>query len=261
MTIVVACDEGYFKKASSLWKSLRKNWRGRVCVLCVGFKAFDEFDYGFEIASCNIEDFKCYNKDWPNNRSVYFCSESGEFLKYFNFDDDEIIVHLDADMILQRPLSDEEDSDLNWIEQGEIAMSPSSYPPTTLREELFKLKPKRTYTAINEMFPGVLGEMNLLCCGMIVARAKTYKAFSKIYLNHLDKMVQCFDHHAASQWLFNYLLEENILTFTKYRLNGTYHNASWFIDTLTSEQDNQLIYDKDRVVLFNHTKFNKEYKF
>jgi hypothetical protein len=263
MTIVVCVDEVYWNKSQILFKSLEKNWHGRVCVLCVDFKpaltyiGVNIYPDNFEFSICSKENLECFRTDWPSNRPFYFCCESGEFFNYFTFDPNELVIHLDADMIMQREMSETEVATIEHIEQGEIAMSPSAYPIMTLREELFRLNPRRGYERINQDYPGILGEILLYCTGMVIARAYTYRRLRDYYLANIDKMIANFNHHAASQWILCYIARSS---FNVIKLNSVWHNASWFIDTQAKEVDEQLT-TFGQVVIFNHTKFEKEYRY
>lgn len=272
LTLVISVDKVYFDKATQfgLWDSLIKNWEGRVCILCIGFCGYINISprsrCKIEIANCNIERFKCYRKGWPDNRDVYFCSESGEFMDYFNFDDEEIIIHLDGDMILQRPLSEGETNLFKHLEDNEVAMSPYTLPVANLRDEIYKLKPRKGYEKINADFPGRLGYAKSMCTGLVAANKYTWNKIRDYYVGYVDRLIGCFDHHAASQWLLNYIVNQS---FTLYELSNVIHNAAWFVDTGAVDGDQLLVENLNRIrpldtkfiVVFNHTKFSKEYKF
>lgn len=259
MTIVIACDEKYYNKATEygLFDSLKKNWKDRVCVLCIGFKSLTFSDDKFEYAFCGHISIESYRKDWPSNREGFVCAEGEDFTKYFNIDDDELVIHLDVDMVMQRPLDEMDLLNLNSIEEGEFGMTQSADPTPSLREELYRIKPVRSYEKVNELFCGKLGAMNLYCTGFIVARMKTYRELSKIYNERFNDIAFCFDHHAAGQWLFNYIIEKN---FVVYKFRGYMSNATWYTDTDAYEENNKLMW-RGQTVTFNHTKFNKMYEY
>lgn len=254
MTIVIACNKEYYTKARIYFESLMKNWGGRVCILCIDFdpqKKYSDFEY----AICDAEKLSSYRLGWPANRDFFVCGEGGEFFDYFSFEPDELIIHTDADMIMQRSLSPFERAKLGGFQQGQIGMSGSAKPIPTLREEYFRLRPKRNYVKANIDFPGRWGAIPLYCTGVIVARSETYKAIGAKYLADINKMTSNFDHHAAGQWLWSHHAKD----FNVIDLGNTFQNASWFIDTDTIEGD-WLIHGEDgQIVLFNHTKFLKEY--
>lgn len=254
MTIVIACNQEYYTKAKIYFESLVKNWTGRVCILCIDFdpaKKYPNFEYG----SCDAEKLPSYRHGWPANRDFFVCCEGGDFFEYFSFEPNELIIHTDADMIMQRSMSPNERALLESFNLGDIGMSASAKPFPTLREEYFRLRPKRNYLKANKDFPGRWGAIPLYCTGVIIARAETYKAIGEQYLKQIDTMVANFDHHAAGQWLWSWLAKD----FNVVNLGNTFQNASWFIDTDIIEGD-WLIHGEDgQIVLFNHTKFLREY--
>lgn len=254
MTIVIACNQEYYTKAKIYFDSLQKNWQGRVCILCIDFDPKDKRE-GFEYATCDSEKLASYRLGWPANRDFFICCEGGEFFDYFKFVDEELIIHTDADMIMQRLMSASEREKLEAIGDGDIGMSGPAKPLPTLREEYWRLRPKRNFLKANKDFPGRWGSIPLYCTGVIIARAKTYKEIGLRYLADINKMIENFDHHAAGQWLWSFHAKD----FNVVDLGNTFQNASWFIDTDIMEGD-WLIHGEDgQIVLFNHTKFLREY--
>jgi hypothetical protein len=254
MTIVIACNEEYYNKGKIFFESVWKNWKNRVCILCIDFDPPDK-RVGWEYATCDAEKLPSYRLGWPVNRDFFVCCEGGDFFDYFSFDDNELIIHTDVDMIMQRPLSPSEKQLLDHFRQGDIGMSASAKPTMSLREEYFRLRPKRNYLKTNKDFPGRLGSIPLYCSGVIVARVATYKTIGAAYIASIDKMIANFDHHAAGQWLFSWL----VTVFNVIDLGNTFHNASWFFDTDAVEGDYLTHGENGQIVLFNHTKFLKEY--
>jgi len=252
MTIVICCNEEYYNKAKIFFDSLVQNWKDRVCILCIDFDPKDKRK-GWEYASCEVEKLPSYRLGWPVNRDFFVCCEGGDFFDYFSFTPDELILQVDADMIMQRTISPSEKKILDAMKQGDVAMSASAKPIMTLREEFFRLRPKRNYLKINREFPGRWGAIPLYCSGIVIARADTYKEISRKYLGDIDKMTQNFDHHAAGQWLLSY----HLTNFNVIDMGNTFQNASWFIDTDAEEGD--YMTHGGQIVLFNHTKFLREY--
>lgn len=254
MTIVIACNQEYYTKAKIYFDSLKKNWTDRVCILCIDFDPPKKYD-GFEYATCEAESLSSYRLGWPANRDFFVCCEGGEFFNHFEFDQHELIIHTDADMIMQRPMSPFEREKLQELNEGDIAMSGSAKPVPTLREEYFRLRPKRNYLKTNKDFPGRWGNIPLYCTGVIIARAETYRKIGEQYLAGIDGMISNFDHHAAGQWLWSYYAKD----FNVIDLGNTFHNASWFIDTDVIDGDWLVHGENGQIILFNHTKFLREY--
>jgi len=252
MTIVICCNEEYYHRGKDFFESLRKNWKDRVCVLCIDFDPKEKVKEWY-YATCEAEDLPSYRRGWPANRDFFICCEGGDFFNYFSFTPDELILQTDVDMIMQRTMSPSEKKILADLKQGEIALSASAKPVMTLREEFFRLRPKRNYLKINREFPGRWGAIPLYCSGIVIARAETYRQLSQKYIGDIDRMIQNFDHHAAGQWLLSFYAKD----FNVIDLGNTFQNASWFIDTDIEEGD--YLTHKGQIVLFNHTKFLREY--
>lgn len=258
MHIVIGLDETYHRKTEILYDSLKHNAKGfSIKILCLGFRPVD-CRPGWEYKTAIFKRLKSYRTDFPENRKFYVCVEGGEFLSYFQFDDEDIIIHIDSDMIMQRPFNEQEIAQIQNLKYMEVAGSYSSIPHTTLREEFWKLKPKIGYEKAKKLFPGFWNE-GIFCAGVVVCTAKTYRdLISMYYLGNIENMIYTFGHHAAGQWLMNYAVFRYGSGFIN--LGHAFHNASWFIDTGVYEENNQLMWN-NQVVLFNHTKYLKNYDY
>jgi hypothetical protein len=259
MTVVVGFTEDYYIKSQQfrLISSLVSHWKGRVCVVCIDFVP-NGLPEHWEVATVQIDSLPSYRKDWPKNdgRSNYVTIEAGDFLSLFSFKNDEIIVRIDADMIMQRPLSIDESAQLISLSDGQIAMSGSADPIATLREEFFRIEPTRSRGKIQSDFPGNWGRMPLYCCGVIACNGATYKSMSEHYLSRIDQMVYNFGHHAAGQWVFNYILATK---FQAIDMGPVFHGAEWFIDSGHYIYFNSLKHSGE-LVAFNHHKFLRKFR-
>jgi len=254
INIVIACDENYFNKATELWKSL-KELPHKKQILCVGF---DKQLEGFETARCELKNLKSYRNGFPSNRDFYVCCEGGEFLDYFDYSDDDVIVHIDADMIVQRDFNENELRILSELKFGDVLGNINTNPYTHLREEYWKLKPKKGLLYTQRMFPNFWNEP-IFCAGVVVCTAKTYKeVIYNHYLSNIELMISLFDHHAAGQWLMNYICNDRGMV---YFMDNDFHNGDWFINMGTSTFKGKLYDEKNRLVMFNHTKFDERYYF
>ena len=249
MTIVVVCDRVYYEKSEALWASLLKYWKGRVCILTINYSPEKKI-HQFEYNHVKINYLKSYIPDWPSNRGFYVAVEGGDFLEYFHFHDNEIIVKIDADMILQRELNDKEIQKIHQVQN--VGMSLTATPPQTLREEFWRLQPK-SFAWVKNNFSGTWGSIPLYCCGVIVAKYKPYKKIHQAFIKNINVMSLCFGHHAASQWLLNYLVKNNVTD-----LGNEFHCGDWFLETNTKEIDKKL-YVNENMVAFNHTKFDEKW--
>lgn len=269
--IVIALDEKYWHKSReyALFESIEKNTRNNenvfVKCLCFGFDV-PESDKQFksknwEWKRCEVRDLKSFREGWPSaqkNRKFYVCAEGGEFLDYFSFEDSDIIIHIDADTVMQREFSEEELSLLNSFEHGQIGSAYHAIPAMSLEQELDNLilsEPKRN---VGKHFPRHW-DKSVFCAGLIVCTAETYKdVIYKHYLSNVDKMTMLFNHHAAGQWLMNYIVYEHAKFID---LTRSFGHADWYIGSdKKNVSENKLMYKKS-MVLFNHHKFNHHWYF
>lgn len=255
--IIIALDENYFQRAEdyNLLDSLyyNKHPRYTVKLLCIDFKP--KKDHRFESATCKKTDLKSYREGFPKNqknRKNYVCAEGGEFLDYFDLDDDDKIIHIDADMLLQRQFSEHELSVISKLRYRDVGMSYASIPPYPLKEEAARLNP--TGKKLDLANP----DKNLFCAGLIAATVKTYREI--IYHNYqiyLDSFMASFDHHAAGQLLMNDIVHE---LCTPIDLGYSFHHGDWLLGSEGKTVDNKLVVGNN-VVLFNHHKFNKTFNY
>lgn len=263
LALVLAMDEEYFKKAclNNTFKSIKANWPYRVCVLTIGFDINDR-DYGFqdgwEFAHCALKDLFSYRTDWPKNRPFYVCAEGGEFLNYFEFEDDEIIVHIDADMVMQRRLSAQEINELVQATKGnQVASTFNSYPIGTLDEERVKIGGKEFS----------LYDQPVFNCGLICCRAQTYEILCRWFNQFFEDVISKHSHHATGQYLINWITH---IKLKFHPLPGYFSCGAWFHNQgeITIQHGSQngnpktidvseggLLYFQNEIVIFNHNKF------
>lgn len=247
-------DKNYFDKSGDFIASANKHWAFEKKILGLGFQP-PKME-GWQLAGDKLDKFYSHRTDWPKNRDFYVCAEGGEFLKYFQFAEDDIIVHTDSDMIIQRPMSTYEESAIRNLVKGEVGGSYNSPYPVTLREEFWRLR-GTGYPSVRARHYPEEWIFPTFCAGVIVARADTYVEIYKHYIGNLAQMMTAFDHHAAGQFHLNYYVH-NRMKFVD--LGFQFHNGFWFLDTEAVVEDNMLMY-KNQKVLFNHTKYDGDWKY
>lgn len=270
--IVVALDEKYWHRASEykLFESILHNTQNDNSIflecLCFGFdvpkneKFFQHERWTW--ARCEVEDLKSYRKGFPSrqkNRPFYVCAEGGEFLDYFKYDPEDIIVHIDADMIMQRPFFSWELYQIKSFKYGQVGGSYHSYPAYSLLEESEALRPQMEIKGIKKHYPNHW-DKPIFCAGLVVATAQTYRdVIYHHYLHEIDSMIKIFDHHAMGQLLMNYVVYEH---GNFVNLGHIFHLASWFtgMNKQTESVGDKLCY-RGVPALFNHHKFIRKWNF
>lgn len=250
-TLVLAMDKQYYDKAAvQLFPSLDANWDGRTCILCLGFipdptAAWRYTDPQVEYASCQLEKLSSYRTDWPTNRKFYVCAEGGDFLEYFDFYANEIIIHIDADMVMQRPFTDQELKEIYvWTKGDQVASTYNSYPYGTMSEERVKIG--------GNLIAGE--DQPVFNCGMICCNASTYYKLRIEFNRRFNEITKECSHHATGQYLINAITHQK-LQFVP--LFGAYSCGLWFHNHGEITERENLLYFRGELVLFNHNKFRK----
>lgn len=270
--IVIALDERYWHKAVEygLFDSIKKHTSNNkhiyVKCFCFGFdvpsgdKNF--LHHRWSWAKCEKNELKSFREGYPRNqknRTDFICGEGGEFLDHFKFDSNDVIVHIDADITMQREFHEWELRSILSLKYGEVGGTYHSEPSFSLETESSSLRMQETVVQAKKHFPNHW-EKPVFCTGVVVATVQTYRdIIQKQYIPLIDKMVMLFDHHAIGQWLMNQVVYEY---GNFYNLGRIFHNANWFVGSKQNTEDveNQLHYKGD-LVLFNHHKFNKKWSF
>lgn len=267
--IVIALDETYWHKAKEygLFESIKHNTSTNkevfIKCLCLGFDIPQNDEHfkhhRWEWARCEINELKTFRSGFPRkqkNRNFFICAEGGEFLDFFKFAPDDVIVHIDADVTMQRPFYEWELELLRSFRYGDIGGTFHAMPSYSLLDEAEKIRPEEPINNIKKHFPNHW-EKPIFCTGVVVATAQTYRdVIYKHYIPDIDKMVMLFDHHAIGQWLMNQVVYEH---GNFVNLGHIFHHADWFVGSKKEIESEKLLY-KGSVVLFNHHKFNRKYQ-
>ena len=238
MIITTQVTEDYYPKALLLWESVKKYWPGRFVLGCIGF---DPEGYNGEWFRCELSDIKSYRTDWPKNRQGYVSMQNGEFIEWIKCNEDDIIIQIDADAIMQRPMTDKEINHLKIkAELYDIMSVHSSNPPTNLSDVLINLggKEDKRWTLEREF-----------TASFLIAKPKMFRSLMGEYIYQFDSMTRLTNHHAGTQWLTNICCTLGSV----YILDPIFQCASWYNTFDTTVEDGVLKY-KGETVLFNHTK-------
>ncbi len=167
----------------------------------------------------------------PENRCTSL--QHGEFLKHLEpLADWDLIIFTDADMIMQRPFTLDELHELGRLRAGEVKVAYNEGHGWTLADEAELLDQQCEDWVIDSLFPGwrTLPGWN---CGVIVARASTYRELYHMARALLPVAESCFAHYAVIQfvmcycigkWLKHLLLPQSIHVHGHF---GLPKNAEW----------------------------------
>ena len=246
MIIATSITSDYFRKSISFFDSVNKHFKGKKICFCIDFDAEVE---GWEMI---YVDSKTINCRWqPENRKNYYSLQHGEFVKYYPFDSKDLVIFVDSDMVLQRDFQTElEDWSNNFL------VTNSSFPPTLLSDVVVNLSDDAN--EVDRFFNNyIIANEKEFCAAFIIANVSSWRRLYQDILVCYKDFLSHFKHHAAWQLLINYV----IIKYHNYKiLPPLIQNAEWYSGTEAKVIDDQLVW-KDEVVYFNHTKFNRNFKY
>lgn len=180
------------------------------------------------------------------------CLQHGEFVKSENFDeyvnDDDVIFYTDGDIILQRPLNDEEYRLFKNINHDDVLIGYNASIDDNLEKEYHRLSPVRPLT---KEFMVEISKIKCYNTGVIGMTKKTWSKLSDLYGQTFKDVNSIFNHYAKQQWLICYILGTK--NFNIIELGYDLHNHKHFTSPIgTKMGDDKLVYFNDKMVLFRH---------
>jgi hypothetical protein len=240
--IATSVDKTYFNTKHQMWcDSVAENNKiGKNIMFQVGFKT----DYD-NIISVNVDYKKCRFSSRNNltNRKNYVCLESGEFINFYDFNDDDVLILTDYDIVMQRLFNDNEIEILNNLPNDKFALNLDCYDGSTLHN--------LNYLGINNFLNDVDPSWKIYNAGVQAAKISAWKILFNEWVKLSDYIFEKCTHHAAGQLLFNYIVQKNNMV---YEMPASFHNANWFNGSLSNIKNGRLVI-KDNIVLFNHHKW------
>ena len=236
--------------------SLKKNSKFSNFIVCIGFEPKEKFKLKYQYIKFLYMDenqVNTFRKDWPVNRKQFVCLESGEFLNLMDFKDEDIIIFVDLDMVMQRPMSDGEQKLLENLKPNEIGMWYDHLPQVDLLFYYNQLKEWANWSVeeAQKIFDGDWTKMVKCNTGCVVGKVSAWKVIREHYVKNFMNVTDMFGHHSAGQWLLTWIVFRHLnIKF----LPPDFHNAHWFHGTLARFENSKLRVD-DKIVLFAHTKF------
>lgn len=230
MTLATSITQSYYEQSKPFFESTNKYFKGKKVCFCIGFRA--EIT-GWETVEVRFNKLECL---WqPTNRHNYYSLQHGEFIRHYDFSEDEDILFVDSDMILQR----EWDLDMN-VESACFYVTRCSFPPIALRDVAINLG-----SNLMSVYPE-------FCACFMLAKASTWHAFYHFIKNDYEAFLSKFNHHAAWQLLINLTAYD---WFNVQVLDCKYCTAEWYSGSRAVYENDILRFQND-TVYFNHTKFN-----
>ena len=235
MIIATNINEEYYNRKHKLWvDSVNKYFKDESLIFTMGFSLE---------GSLQLELDKLPYSKHPRlkNRANFVCLESGEFVDFIDYPDDEILILTDWDLVVQREFLDVELDALNSLGEYEFGMNRDHYPCNKLKG----------YLGIDKAHSDISDDWIVYNTGVQAGRVSAWKKLFEYWKGYYDETYAKMTHHATGQALFNYIIQKHGMVK---EMPLTFHNAHWFHGTPSKIQNNQL-YVGDDLVCFNHHKW------
>lgn len=236
MILTTQLTYDYYLKAQPLLQSVKQFWHDRFVLGCIGFTPTDFIGEWFRVER---EDIPSYRVDYPKNRPGFVTMQNGDFAKYIDCPDEEIIICVDADTVMQRRMTEGEIKKVNKLINGFMSVSPNN-PAQKLCDAI------KNISGHDFKFEGFEFTSSFLIAQKIV-----FWKIANIYNKMFDLLPMITDHHAGNQWLLSFIFREGECKI----LDPVFQCALWYTGFNTTTENGLLKVDGE-IVIFNHTKFN-----
>ena len=96
-----------------------------------GFRSTD-LDDNLEMLAIDINSINYSKHTNLKNRPNFVCLESGEFVEFANFDDDDVLIMCDWDVVIQRGFTEKELNIINKLGATDFGINRDHYPKNLL---------------------------------------------------------------------------------------------------------------------------------
>ena len=243
LILATAITENFYEKTVPYLKSIQlfSNFNENVLICLNFFKN-----------SVNKIKFITLDENLIVNKNPNHCIQHGEFLKcdYFkNYNDDDILCFTDSDVLMQRPLHDEEINLFSNLNDDEILVQYNKSKFGSLEEEYWLLSPKSSVDGLEKILETSLKDNLCYNTGIMICNVKTWKKIQQKYSEYFPKIQNLFDHYAKQQWILSFIINKYLnVKFLTYSQHCHYHHGR----VPNSNFKSNTLYFNDEKVLFNH---------
>lgn len=249
--IATNCDKKFYEnKPDKVLNSLLefKNENTEIMFFQIGFN--EKID-GIITVPINLNDIEHSLRTDSTTRENFVCLESGELIKFYDFNDDDVLILIDYDIIQQRPFSEEEIEFIKNLKDGEMFITRNEFTDDrNSNDEMDIVCMDRSLMERKEPF-------KVYNTGCQVARISTWKRQYNEWVKIYKEWEENCKHHATGQLTINYILhKEGMLR----ELNPSFHSA-WFMHGLKHFTKNNKFYivEGNKMVLFNHHAWHSDF--
>jgi hypothetical protein len=239
--ILLACgmNRGYFERGREYIDSLYRHCNIPFRVYCLDeLASYIHHDNALVIPSWRLES-----------------QNGGQMLQNGNFAKidqilypDEVVCFTDCDIVMQRPWTAEEIQMLESWPDGTFGIAWNAKEGDTLREEYRRINVHRKDESVLSRYEG-WENMGCFNCGVIVAKAKDWRAMFEIFRQEFELFYNTFPYKSSIQWLICWIVQRH---FKHQILGGEIHSHGHFgIPAHVTVEDGVALY-KGTPILFRH---------
>jgi hypothetical protein len=248
--IATNCDEKFYRqKPNNVLESLLKHKKYEIMFFQIGF---DETIEGVINVPIPIYKIKHSLRNDTTNRQNFVCLESGEFVNFYDFNDDDVLILIDYDIIQQRNFNNDEISLIENIKDGDFYLTRNKFTDdvTDSCVEFDIVCIDKTIMEDKEPF-------RVYNTGCQIANIKTWKKLYQEWIKIYKEWEEKCKHHATGQLTINYILHKEHMIK---ELSPSFHSA-WFMHGLRHYTLNNKFYitDNNKMVLFNHHAWHSDF--
>jgi hypothetical protein len=242
MNILLACgmNPGYFERGRQYIDSLYAHCNVPFKVYCIdGVPNYIKADNFGAILSRDMES--------QNGGQML---QNGNFAKLdCTLSDNDVICFTDCDIVMQRPFSEEEIKMLEHWPDATFGIGWNANPGDTLREEIQRINVSHHQLSVLNRYEG-WENMGCYNCGVVVAKAKDWRALFAIFCKEFDLFYRTFPYKSSIQWLICWIVQRH---FKHQLLDGSIHSHGHFgiPEGVTLDEKREVFYNGTKV-LFRH---------
>lgn len=192
MRLVTGCNAGYLQRMQSSLYSLDQHADFPVSRIAVGFSNHDWTTLTAE-----------QNAGAPEGTE---CIQHGSFLKVVKGKADEVLLYADGDVVMQRPLDDDERG-LLALKHGQALVGWNGGPHETLAVEAGRLGVANSVQWAMQEWGLTDPVPPIYNVGMLAMTRKTWRQVYNLYMQRWEQACQTFTHMARQQWLISYCID------------------------------------------------------
>ena len=194
MRLVTGCNAGYLPRMMGYLACLRRY--ADFPVTFVGVR-FTPPDVGkIETVTISAEQ----NAGAPPETE---CIQHGSFLSVMDCPDDEVIIYTDGDMVMQRPLEDDERTLLE-LGDNQVCTGYNFGAPSTLRNDGNILGPLIGWDELEARYGEIIHTAQDWNAGWLAMNRRTWKRLHTAYIRDYPAICGVFSHMARQQWLISW---------------------------------------------------------